>query len=140
MSISELLKIADPVSFIYDDYINNFDSALKWIKDNEVIRHHLGNEYDNDQKMVGSFSGWRSPTSSSQHGNPECWSTALVFDCLHMPPKVEMVFIKKLAESFTKGQPYAKRIGLTLFRNQVHERLKDFHHHQMDHHDHHQQE
>jgi pyruvate dehydrogenase (quinone) len=57
-----------------------------------------------------------------------------------MPPKVEMEFIRKLAESFTKGQPYAKRIGLTLFRNQVHERLKDFHHHQIDHHDHHQQE
>jgi pyruvate dehydrogenase (quinone) len=55
-----------------------------------------------------------------------------------MPPKVEMEFVRKLAESFTKGQPYAKRIGLTLFRNQVHERLKDFHHHQIDHHDHHQ--
>jgi pyruvate dehydrogenase (quinone) len=57
-----------------------------------------------------------------------------------MPPKVEMEFVRKLAESFTKGQPYAKRIGLTLFRNQVHERLKDFHHHQIDHYDHHQQE
>ena len=56
-----------------------------------------------------------------------------------MPPKVEMEFVRKLAESFTKGQPYAKRIGLTLFRNQVHERLRDFHHHQMDHHDNHQQ-
>jgi pyruvate dehydrogenase (quinone)/pyruvate oxidase len=57
-----------------------------------------------------------------------------------MPPKVELEFVRKLAESFTKGQPYAKRIGLTLFRNQVHERLKDFHYHQIDHHDHHQQE
>ena len=49
-----------------------------------------------------------------------------------MPPKVEMEFVRKLAESFTKGQPYAKRISLTLFRNQVHERLKDFHYHQID--------
>jgi pyruvate dehydrogenase (quinone) len=57
-----------------------------------------------------------------------------------MPPKVEIEFVRKLAESFAKGQPYAKRIGLTLFRNQVHERLKDFHYHQTDHHDHHQQE
>ncbi len=57
-----------------------------------------------------------------------------------MPPKVEMEFVRKLAESFTKGQPYAKRIGLTLFRNQVHDRLKDFHYHQIDNHDHHQQE
>jgi pyruvate dehydrogenase (quinone) len=57
-----------------------------------------------------------------------------------MPPKVEMEFVRKLAESFAKGQPYATRIGLTLYRNQVHERLRGFHHHrQMDHHDHHQQ-
>ena len=57
-----------------------------------------------------------------------------------MPPKVEMEFVRKLAESFAKGQPYATRIGLTLYRNQVHERLRDFHHHdQIDHHDHHQQ-
>ena len=57
-----------------------------------------------------------------------------------MPPKVEMEFVRKLAESFAKGQPYATRIGLTLYRNQVHERLRGFHHHcPMDHHDHHQQ-
>src|SRR5918999_612842 len=57
-----------------------------------------------------------------------------------MPPKVEMEFVRKLAESFAKGQPYATRIGLTLYRNQVHERLRGFHHHdQIDHHDHHQQ-
>jgi pyruvate dehydrogenase (quinone)/pyruvate oxidase len=55
-----------------------------------------------------------------------------------MPPKVEMVFVTKLAESLARGQPYAKRIGLTLFRNQVHEKLRDFHQHQMEHHDHHQ--
>lgn len=61
--------------------INNFNSTLK---DNEIIRHHLGNEYDNSiQEKAGSFSGWRSPSSTSQHGNPECWSTALVFDCPH---------------------------------------------------------
>jgi len=57
-----------------------------------------------------------------------------------MPPKVEVEFVRKMAESFAKGQPYAKRIGLTLFRNQVHERLRDFHHHQIDHHDHQRQE
>src|ERR671924_797435 len=58
-----------------------------------------------------------------------------------MPPKVEMEFVRKLAESFAKGQPYARRIGLTLYRNQVHERLRGFHHHnQIDHHrDHNQQ-
>jgi pyruvate dehydrogenase (quinone)/pyruvate oxidase len=46
-----------------------------------------------------------------------------------MPPKVEAEFVKNLAESFVKGQPYAKRIGLTLFRNQVHNILKDIHSH-----------
>ena len=56
-----------------------------------------------------------------------------------MPPKVEMEFVRKLAESFAKGQPYFRRIGLTLYRNQVHEKLKDFHHHGIDQHDHQQQ-
>jgi pyruvate dehydrogenase (quinone) len=47
-----------------------------------------------------------------------------------MPPKVEMEFIRKLAESFAKGQPYARRIGLTLYRNQVHEKFRGLHHHE----------
>jgi pyruvate dehydrogenase (quinone)/pyruvate oxidase len=46
-----------------------------------------------------------------------------------MPPKVEREFITKMAESFAKGQPYARRIGLTLFRNQVHESMKGLHSH-----------
>jgi pyruvate dehydrogenase (quinone) len=46
-----------------------------------------------------------------------------------MPPKVEREFITNMAESFAKGQPYARRIGLTLFRNQVHETLKGLHSH-----------
>ena len=48
-----------------------------------------------------------------------------------MPPKVEMEFIKKLAESFAKGQPYARRIGLTLYRNQIHEKFRGLHHHEV---------
>lgn len=48
-----------------------------------------------------------------------------------MPPKVEMEFIRKLAESFAKGQPYATRIGLTLYRNQVHEKFRGLHHHEV---------
>ncbi len=46
-----------------------------------------------------------------------------------MPPKVESQFLLNLAESFAKGQPYTTRIGLTLFRNQVHEILKNVHSH-----------
>lgn len=46
-----------------------------------------------------------------------------------MPPKVDMDFVGNLAESFAKGQPYAGRIGLTLFRNQVHEALRKMHSH-----------
>ena len=46
-----------------------------------------------------------------------------------MPPKVESQFIRNLAESFAKGQPYSRRIGLTLFKNQIHEVLKNVHSH-----------
>jgi pyruvate dehydrogenase (quinone) len=49
-----------------------------------------------------------------------------------MPPKVEREFITKMAESFARGQPYARRIGLTLFRNQVHESMKGLHSHSKD--------
>jgi pyruvate dehydrogenase (quinone) len=46
-----------------------------------------------------------------------------------MPPKVGMEYVNNLAESFAKGQPYAGRIGLTLFRDKVHEVLKNIHTH-----------
>jgi pyruvate dehydrogenase (quinone)/pyruvate oxidase len=46
-----------------------------------------------------------------------------------MPPKVEMEFVSNLAESFASGQPYASRIGLTLFRDQVHNILRNIHSH-----------
>jgi pyruvate dehydrogenase (quinone)/pyruvate oxidase len=46
-----------------------------------------------------------------------------------MPPKVEMSFVNNLGESFARGQPYASRIGLTLFRDQVHNILKNIHSH-----------
>ncbi|HEX5519165.1 MAG TPA: thiamine pyrophosphate-dependent enzyme [Candidatus Nitrosocosmicus sp.] len=46
-----------------------------------------------------------------------------------MPPKVGMEYVKNLAESFARGQPYIGRIGLTLFRDKVHEVLKNIHTH-----------
>lgn len=42
-----------------------------------------------------------------------------------LPPKIESEFTKNIAASFAKGQPYANRIGLTLFRNQINVSLKD---------------
>ena len=44
-----------------------------------------------------------------------------------MPPKVDMEFVSNLAESFSKGQPYQNRIGLTLFRNRLPEALRRTH-------------
>jgi pyruvate dehydrogenase (quinone) len=49
-----------------------------------------------------------------------------------VPPKVEMEFVKELAKSFARGQPYAKRIALTLYRDQVHNVLKNIHAHHLD--------
>jgi pyruvate dehydrogenase (quinone) len=46
-----------------------------------------------------------------------------------MPPKTDMDFVANLAKSFARGQPYSGRIGLTLFRNKVHETLKNIHSH-----------
>ncbi len=47
-----------------------------------------------------------------------------------MPPKVEMDFVRNMAEAMTKGQPNSGRIGLTLFRNKIHEALKNVHSHE----------
>ena len=47
-----------------------------------------------------------------------------------MPPKTDMEFVANLAKSFARGQPYSGRIGLTLFRNKVHETLKNIHSHE----------
>lgn len=49
-----------------------------------------------------------------------------------MPPKVDMAFVTNMAESMARGQPYAGRIGLTLFRNKVHEALRRMHSHDFD--------
>lgn len=47
-----------------------------------------------------------------------------------MPPKVDLDFVSNMAESFAKGQPHARRIGLTIFRDQVHEILRNRHEHE----------
>jgi pyruvate dehydrogenase (quinone) len=42
-----------------------------------------------------------------------------------MPPKTDPEFVRNMAEAFAKGQPYATRIGLTLYRNQVNTTFKN---------------
>ncbi len=46
-----------------------------------------------------------------------------------MPPKVEMKLISNMAESLARGQPHGGRIGLTLFRDRVHEAFRKIHSH-----------
>jgi hypothetical protein len=40
-----------------------------------------------------------------------------------------MEFVANIAKAFTKGQPYAKEIGLTLSIDQLHEKLRNIHSH-----------
>ncbi|HZC21272.1 MAG TPA: thiamine pyrophosphate-dependent enzyme, partial [Nitrososphaeraceae archaeon] len=49
-----------------------------------------------------------------------------------MPPKTDLEYVNNLAKSFARGQPYSGRIGLTLFRDKVHEVLKNIHSHAYD--------
>jgi pyruvate dehydrogenase (quinone)/pyruvate oxidase len=49
-----------------------------------------------------------------------------------MPPKTDLEYVNNLAKSFARGQPYSGRIGLTLFRDKVHEVLKNIHSHAHD--------
>jgi pyruvate dehydrogenase (quinone) len=48
-----------------------------------------------------------------------------------MPPKVHTRFVHNIAESFVKGEPYAREIGTTLYKDKVHEVLKRFHSHNL---------
>jgi pyruvate dehydrogenase (quinone) len=46
-----------------------------------------------------------------------------------LPPKISVEFVRNIAKAFTKGQPYAKEIGLTLSIDQLHEKLRHLHSH-----------
>jgi pyruvate dehydrogenase (quinone) len=48
-----------------------------------------------------------------------------------MPPKVHATFVRNVAESFVKGEAYAKEIGTTLYNDKVHEVLKRYHSHNL---------
>ena len=48
-----------------------------------------------------------------------------------MPPKVHARFVRNMAESFVKGEAYAKEIGTTLYNDKVHEVLKRYHSHNL---------
>jgi pyruvate dehydrogenase (quinone) len=49
-----------------------------------------------------------------------------------LPPKISMEFVRNIAKAFTKGQPYAKEIGLTLSLDQLHEKLRHLHSHKQE--------
>lgn len=49
-----------------------------------------------------------------------------------LPPKISMEFVRNIAKSFTKGQPHAKEIGITLSIDQLHEKLRGLHSHRQE--------
>ncbi|MGI0033239.1 MAG: thiamine pyrophosphate-dependent enzyme [Nitrososphaeraceae archaeon] len=49
-----------------------------------------------------------------------------------LPPKISMEFVRNIAKSFTKGQPHAKEIGITLSIDQLHEKLGGLHSHKQE--------
>lgn len=49
-----------------------------------------------------------------------------------LPPKTSMEFVTNIAKAFTKGQPYAKEIGLTLSIDKLHEKLRNLHSHKQE--------
>jgi len=49
-----------------------------------------------------------------------------------LPPKISMEFVRNIAKSFTKGQPYAREIAITLSIDQLHEKLRGLHSHKQE--------
>jgi pyruvate dehydrogenase (quinone)/pyruvate oxidase len=43
-----------------------------------------------------------------------------------IPPQVNLDYVKNIAKSFTKGQPYPKKIASTIITNQIKEKINKF--------------
>ena len=100
-------------------------TAIDWVKFAEACGgkgYAIKEPYEVKSKMHQAMKEERKPTIIEAYVDP--------FEP-PMPPKVEMSFVNNLAESFARGQPYASRIGLTLFRDKVHEVLKNIHTHSL---------
>ena len=95
-------------------------SAIDWVKFAEACggKGYAIKEPNEVKSIMHQAMKERSPTIIEAYVDP--------FEP-PMPPKVEMEFVKEVAKSFAKGQPYARRIGLTLYRDKVHEVLKKIH-------------
>jgi pyruvate dehydrogenase (quinone)/pyruvate oxidase len=100
-------------------------SAIDWVKFAEACggKGYAIKEPNEVKSIMHQAMKERSPTIIEAYVDP--------FEP-PMPPKVEMEFVKEVAKAFAKGQPYAKRIGLTLFRDQVHTVLKNTHTHSVE--------
>jgi len=98
-------------------------SPIDWVKFAEACGgkgYSIREPFEVKSKMHQAMKEERKPTIIEAYVDP--------FEP-PMPPKVEMSFVNNLAKSFAKGQPYTRRIGLTLFRDQVHKSLKNIHSH-----------
>lgn len=81
--ISELLQYIDADDELIPILINSIQTSINWISNNK--KEGYFHEYVRNGKIEETnklFSGWRSPFITNPHGNPECWSTSLIFTAL----------------------------------------------------------
>lgn len=98
----ELIKITNITDDLFELFVSGIQNAIEWIKRNkQETQEYLVRTDTRTFKPVGSFSGWRSVNSSNPKGNPEAWSTALVFDSVNIiKHKVDYEITKEIVSFY----------------------------------------
>src|SRR4029079_19806192 len=100
--ISELLRLNKMSNEDHENFVNIVEYVLDWLDKNERIAYGTKSPIPIREKAyIGKFSGWRSPQSVYPRGNPESWSTSLVFDSLwRMRRKIKKVLSNEIIKYF----------------------------------------
>ena len=85
-TLAELIAITDACGDLFEPFVSGIKDVVNWINRNEKENYGYNQKKD-PNTFLGNYSGWRSSHSSNPHGNPEAWSTALVFDSVYMMKK-----------------------------------------------------
>ncbi len=97
-SLKNLVTISEPTTSIFTEFARNIENAINWIKNNERKGVKITNNEEYAEApdfKIRKVSGWRSNHRLNPSGNPEAWSTALVFESVNG-------MLKKLNKDMTK--------------------------------------
>jgi len=106
-SLNEIFSIMSPED-LSQDHLESIYDAVDWITENELIDYNYNKDEQEDISSVflnKTYYGWRSPQTTYPSGNPECWSTALVFEMtLAIEKKLRLHLTYIIIQNFKHGK------------------------------------